>query len=209
MMTLHFFVILQKVPNIIRRLFCSFYTAINKMDKSNNEQLNPKAGRHRLYSNEQRKDRNRQAQAAFRTRRNNYTKSLEETVLNFKEQIAALEKTQNEAIDRALRAEERCNQLDFEVMFLRQSLQFILRENQRTQLLSPAMLLSSSVENVEHTPYVDVYPEILENYNNTPQSLSPFQDNDESCLIKKPVSSLPGFKSKGKYVRAIQRNVGS
>lgn len=90
-----------------------------------------KAGRHRIYSNEQRKDRNRKAQAAFRDRRNNYTKTLEVALLKFEDKIQGLEDAQIKSIKRAEVAEERCSWLDSEVASLQKLLQIALVENQR------------------------------------------------------------------------------
>lgn len=47
---------------------------------SSPETKRKQGGRHRMFSNEQRKDRNRLAQAAFRERRSQYTKTLEATI---------------------------------------------------------------------------------------------------------------------------------
>lgn len=47
---------------------------------SSPETKRKQGGRHRMFSNEQRKDRNRLAQAAFRERRSQYTKTLESTI---------------------------------------------------------------------------------------------------------------------------------
>lgn len=90
-----------------------------------------KAGRHRIYSNEQRKDRNRKAQAAFRDRRNNYTKTLEDALLKYKDKIQDLEDSRTSSIQQAKTIEERCDRLDSEVTSLQKLLQQVLAENQR------------------------------------------------------------------------------
>ncbi|ORZ03084.1 hypothetical protein BCR43DRAFT_482716 [Syncephalastrum racemosum] len=48
-------------------------------------------GRHRIFTAEQRKDRNRLAQAAFRERRNQYTSTLEKTVIELETIIRELQ----------------------------------------------------------------------------------------------------------------------
>jgi molybdopterin converting factor small subunit len=97
----------------------------------NQEMTSSKAGRHRLYSNEQRKDRNRQAQAAFRDRRSKYTKTLEVAILKFEDTIEELKETNTKSIQRAELAEEQCSQLNSEVNNLQKLLQMALAENQR------------------------------------------------------------------------------
>jgi phage shock protein A len=95
------------------------------------EQISSKAGRHRLYSNEQRKDRNRQAQAAFRDRRSKYTKTLEAAMLKYEDTIESLKEDNNTLIQRAEAAEQRSTKLDSEVANLQKLLQMALAENQR------------------------------------------------------------------------------
>jgi predicted nuclease with TOPRIM domain len=102
-----------------------------KMKTLNTNECVSKAGRHRLYSNEQRKDRNRQAQAAFRDRRSKYTKDLEAAVLKFEEKIKTLEETNSRTTERAQLAEDRCTQLNLEVTSLQKLLQITLADNQR------------------------------------------------------------------------------
>lgn len=52
-------------------------------------------GRHRIFTAEQRKDRNRLAQAAFRERRSQYTSTLENTVVELEAIIRELQVNQN------------------------------------------------------------------------------------------------------------------
>jgi hypothetical protein len=92
-----------------------------------------KVGRHRLYSKEQRKDRNRQAQAAFRDRRSKYTKNLEAAMVKFEEKIKTLEEINSKTAERAQLAEECCTKLDSEVVSLQKLLQIALADNQRLQ----------------------------------------------------------------------------
>lgn len=105
--------------------------------------VSSKAGRHRLYSNEQRKDRNRQAQAAFRDRRSKYTKTLEVAILKFEDTIEELKEINTKSLQRAEVAEERCVQLTSEVTNLQKLLQMALAENQR--LLQSMCILSVRV----------------------------------------------------------------
>lgn len=62
-------------------------------------------GRHRIFTAEQRKDRNRLAQAAFRERRNQYTRTLENTVVEL------------EAIIRELQVHMKFDLKDFIILF--------------------------------------------------------------------------------------------
>lgn len=89
-----------------------------------------KLGRHRLYSNEQRKDRNREAQAAFRVRRNNYTETLELAAIKNEKTIEDLKSANEKNIQRAEVAEQRCAQLDYQVASLEKLLQVALAENE-------------------------------------------------------------------------------
>ncbi|CAO3629232.1 unnamed protein product [Mucor hiemalis] len=116
-----------------------------------NMQVMSKAGRHRLYSNEQRKDRNRQAQAAFRDRRSKYQKTLEAAMLKYEDTIEDLKQENMKSTERAVEAEQRCRTLDAEVADLRKSLQLALAENQR--------ILSSSYVATPGSPSYSV-PEI-------------------------------------------------
>lgn len=111
--------------------FCCF--AQKKMANETSVQGAPKVGRHRVYSNEQRKDRNRQAQAAFRDRRSKYTQSLENAIINFEETIKNLKETNNQSIKRAQMAEERSHHLASEVVSLQRLLEMALADNQRLQ----------------------------------------------------------------------------
>ncbi|EPB85906.1 hypothetical protein HMPREF1544_07322 [Mucor circinelloides 1006PhL] len=103
------------------------------MTNETSVQSAPKVGRHRVYSNEQRKDRNRQAQAAFRDRRSKYTQSLENAIINFEETIKNLKETNNQSIKRAQMAEERSHHLASEVVSLQKLLEMALADNQRLQ----------------------------------------------------------------------------
>jgi predicted RNase H-like nuclease (RuvC/YqgF family) len=95
------------------------------------ESTSSKAGRHRLYSNEQRKDRNRQAQAAFRDRRSKYTKTLETAILKFEDTIERLKEANTKSNERAQIAQDRCAELEAEVNSLQKLVQMTLTENQR------------------------------------------------------------------------------
>ncbi|GAA5813686.1 hypothetical protein MFLAVUS_007172 [Mucor flavus] len=106
-----------------------------------------KLGRHRLYSNEQRRDRNREAQAAFRVRRNNYTETLELAAIKNEKTIEDLKSANEKNIQRAEVAEQRCAQLDYQVASLEKLLQVALAENElaaqnKTPDTSPASYIS-------------------------------------------------------------------
>lgn len=103
------------------------------MTKESTVQGAPKVGRHRVYSNEQRKDRNRQAQAAFRDRRSKYTQTLETAIANFEETIMNLKESNNQTMKRAQAAEERSHHLASEVASLQRLLEMALADNQRLQ----------------------------------------------------------------------------
>lgn len=109
-------------------------------------QCTSKPGRHRLYSNEQRKDRNRQAQAAFRDRRSKYTRDLETTIIKFEEKIKILEETNSKTVERAELSEKRCIQLDLEVVSLQKLLQIALVDNQKLQAQAALNSLQSKSE---------------------------------------------------------------
>ncbi|KAI8060303.1 hypothetical protein BC940DRAFT_312264 [Gongronella butleri] len=83
-------------------------------------------GRHRIFTNEQRKVRNRQAQAAFRQRRTAYTKTLETTIEQMEAQMATMEMHAIEADKRADQAEKRCVQLEAAYLNVHRILQCLL-----------------------------------------------------------------------------------
>ncbi|KAL9557175.1 hypothetical protein MBANPS3_001517 [Mucor bainieri] len=101
--------------------------------EASTQQAAPKVGRHRVYSNEQRKDRNRQAQAAFRDRRSKYTQTLETAIVNFEETIKNLKESNTHIMERAQMAEERSHHLASEVVSLQRLLEMALADNQRLQ----------------------------------------------------------------------------
>ncbi|KAG2231867.1 hypothetical protein INT48_006059 [Thamnidium elegans] len=101
------------------------------MSSSMMSEASSKVGRHRLYSNEQRKDRNRKAQAAFRVRRNKYTETLELAATKNEKTIEDLKSANEKNIQRAEVAEQRCVQLDSQVASLEKLLQAALAENER------------------------------------------------------------------------------
>ncbi|ORX49098.1 hypothetical protein DM01DRAFT_1385244 [Hesseltinella vesiculosa] len=104
-------------------------------------------GRHRVFTNEQRKVRNRQAQAAFRHRRNEHKKTLESTIQDLKQQQAVLEQTALEAIRRAEHSEKRCMALQAAYLSASRALQYLLPDmsgSLATSSASPDSCLSSS-----------------------------------------------------------------
>ncbi|KAG2202648.1 hypothetical protein INT47_002080 [Mucor saturninus] len=114
---------------------------MNNLERS--ESLS-KAGRHRIYTNEQRKDRNRKAQAAFRDRRNNYTKTLEDVLLKYEDKIQDLEDLHTASIQQVKVTEERCQWLGNELASVQKLLQLALAENQR--------LLQNTMETLPVSP---------------------------------------------------------
>ncbi|KAI8077274.1 uncharacterized protein B0P05DRAFT_544314 [Gilbertella persicaria] len=102
-----------------------------------------KAGRHRIYTNEQRKARNREAQAAFRDRRNKHTKTLEDSIVHFETMIKDLKESNIQTTERAEQAEERCRHLESELSCLQKLVQTVLIDNQKLQYQLDAFLISS------------------------------------------------------------------
>ncbi|KAI8139186.1 hypothetical protein BJV82DRAFT_672769 [Fennellomyces sp. T-0311] len=99
-----------------------------------------KGGRHRIFTEEQRKDRNRLAQAAFRARRSEYTHTLEETVVGLETIVKELQDSNRETSNRADAAEAKCQMLKEQLQHLHHELNAALLENR--QLL--ALLDSTS-----------------------------------------------------------------
>lgn len=144
------------------------------IEKNNQPVHVSKAGRHRLYSNEQRKDRNRQAQAAFRDRRSKYQKTLEAAMLKYEDTIEELKRENLKSTERATEAEQRCSTLDAEVADLRKSLQLALAENQRilSTIATPGSP-SYSVPEI-NSPPPSVITSVIPNYDflfDSPQGL--------------------------------------
>lgn len=121
--------------------------------ESNVQHPPPKVGRHRVYSNEQRKDRNRQAQAAFRDRRSKYTQTLESAIVTFEETIKHLKEFNNETMKRAQVAEERSHHLASQVVSLQRLLEMALADNQR--LHTQVVALGSSNDILPLSPNSD------------------------------------------------------
>ncbi|CAO3581876.1 unnamed protein product [Absidia cylindrospora] len=93
----------------------------------NNKKQN--AGRHRLYTNEQRKDRNRQAQAAFRARQSLNSKTQKETITELQHMVDMLQETTLEANERASFAEKRCVLLENENQQLKTTMTCFLAQS--------------------------------------------------------------------------------
>ncbi|KAG2174371.1 hypothetical protein INT43_004394 [Umbelopsis isabellina] len=112
----------------------------NRQDELENSISKRKqVGRHRIFTNEQRKDRNRLAQAAFRERRSQYTKELESVVEDLETIIKELQES-NRATSRQLDEvkEENGNlrQLALSVVMENRSLQSKLKSTQSRHTLS-------------------------------------------------------------------------
>ncbi|KAI9494597.1 hypothetical protein BDB00DRAFT_295775 [Zychaea mexicana] len=99
-----------------------------------------KGGRHRIFTEEQRKDRNRLAQAAFRARRSEYTHTLEQTVVGLESIVKELQDSNRQTSTRADAAEARCQLLKDRLRHLHEQLHAALLENQR---LSSAQVTAS------------------------------------------------------------------
>jgi hypothetical protein len=81
---------------------------------SPSEPKRKQGGRHRMFTNEQRKDRNRLAQAAFRERRSQYTKTLESTIKNLETIICELQdsnRATNQQLDKTTEESVKLRQL--------------------------------------------------------------------------------------------------
>ena len=95
-----------------------------------------KVGRKRIYTNEQRKERNRKAQADFRVRRNKYTKSLESAMLQFEILIKELKEENSKLAERAQQAEQRYNDLNAQMNLIQSFLYPVSVSNQDVQVLA-------------------------------------------------------------------------
>ncbi|KAG0173650.1 hypothetical protein DFQ30_007272 [Apophysomyces sp. BC1015] len=81
------------------------------------------------FGSEQRKDRNRLAQAAFRARRSKYTQSIEQTLLRLDKVVEELQESNRVANERAEKAEKTCAKLQAESQTLRHCLVIALADN--------------------------------------------------------------------------------
>ncbi|KAG2218303.1 hypothetical protein INT45_003646 [Circinella minor] len=90
-----------------------------------------KGGRHRIFTEEQRKDRNRLAQAAFRARKSEYTTTLENTVVGLESIVKELQDSNRQTSSRADAAEAQCQLLEQQLQKLYQQLHSSLLENQQ------------------------------------------------------------------------------
>ncbi|KAI9498190.1 hypothetical protein BDB00DRAFT_801534 [Zychaea mexicana] len=93
--------------------------------------MRPHGGRHRIFTEEQRKVRNRQAQAAFRERRSQYTQTLEQTIVGLENIIEELQESNRNTSVRADVAEQRCTDLEKHNQLLHQLIVTVTAENQR------------------------------------------------------------------------------
>lgn len=116
------------------------FSSENRQNESENSISKRKqVGRHRMFTNEQRRDRNRMAQAAFRERRSQYTKELESVVEDLETIIKELQES-NRATTRQLDEvkEENGNlrQLALSVVMENRTLQNKLKSSQSRHTLS-------------------------------------------------------------------------
>ncbi|KAJ2961531.1 hypothetical protein NQZ79_g3280 [Umbelopsis isabellina] len=105
----------------------------NRRDGSENSILKRKqVGRHRIFTNEQRKDRNRLAQAAFRERRSQYTKELKSVVEDLETIIKELQESNRETsrqLDEVKEENGNLRQLALAVIIENRSLQSHLKSS--------------------------------------------------------------------------------
>ncbi|KAI8390176.1 hypothetical protein BD560DRAFT_380153 [Blakeslea trispora] len=118
------------------------------MKNRNETSASPKVGRQRIYTNEQRKERNRKAQAAFRLRRDKYTKALEDTMLQLKTSLGKLEEKNLELAERVQQAEQRYSELNTQMMLIQSLLHPISTDNLVEQTLANISKIVYFVESV-------------------------------------------------------------
>ncbi|KAI8882591.1 hypothetical protein K501DRAFT_333936 [Backusella circina FSU 941] len=100
-------------------------------------------GRNRIYSSEERKDRNRTAQAAFRDRRSKYTQGLETALSVYENKVKVLEVSEKNLTERAESAEQRCSQLETKVADLQKMVEAMIAAASQTENIpSPTYSLS-------------------------------------------------------------------
>jgi phage shock protein A len=105
--------------------------------------MTSKAGRHRIYSSEERKDRNRTAQAAFRDRRNKYTQNVETALHLFEDKVKTLEASEKQLTERAQSAEHRCSQLESKVADLQRMIEaMMVKPTSPSKNIAPPPLIS-------------------------------------------------------------------
>jgi hypothetical protein len=100
-------------------------------------------GRHRIFSNEQRKDRNRLAQAAFRERRSQYTKELESAIEDLEKIITELQESNratSHQLDEVKEENDNLRQLSLTVILENRNLQSKLNVSHSTYSLSESHL---------------------------------------------------------------------
>ncbi|KAI9271530.1 hypothetical protein BDA99DRAFT_556762 [Phascolomyces articulosus] len=121
--------------------------SLSKEDHNDDFTANTKkshGGRHRIFTEEQRKVRNRLAQAAFRERRSQYTQTLQQTVLDLEKIIQELQESNRNTSVRAEIAEQRCVDLEKQNNLLQQLISTVSAENQRLLEQNPSSSSTSS-----------------------------------------------------------------
>ncbi|KAI8372636.1 hypothetical protein EDC96DRAFT_542148 [Choanephora cucurbitarum] len=118
---------------------------IQQMKNTSEPKTAAKVGRQRIYTNEQRKERNRKAQADFRVRRNKYTKSLESAMLQFEILIKKLKEENSKLAERAQKAEQRCNDLHAQMSLIQSLLHPVSMGNQDVQVLADTTNKNTSI----------------------------------------------------------------
>jgi chromosome segregation ATPase len=104
-----------------------------------------KGGRQRQFSNEQRKDRNRQAQAAFRERRSKHTKALEDTITDLRTMVQILQQNVMQTKERAEKAEKRCEFLENDCQHLKTTLACLMPQFSPPASCKPTRLLTQEI----------------------------------------------------------------
>ncbi|KAI8144035.1 hypothetical protein BJV82DRAFT_578097 [Fennellomyces sp. T-0311] len=122
-------------------------TASDKESHKESRIKRPHGGRHRIFTEEQRKVRNRLAQAAFRERRTQYTQTLESTIVDLENIIHELQESNRNTSARADVAEQRCADMEKQNKLLQELLAAVTTENhlllqQRQQQQQPNQFIS-------------------------------------------------------------------
>ncbi|CAO3679253.1 unnamed protein product [Umbelopsis ramanniana] len=132
---------------------------------SSPENKRKQGGRHRMFSNEQRKDRNRLAQAAFRERRSQYTKTLESTIDDLETIIRELQDSNRAASQQLDDTKEESDKL-------RQLLLTVINENHSLRRKMKSMNTAQKEQAVQYVPHQLPCSPVLSMAEDTSDSLS-------------------------------------
>ncbi|KAI9284090.1 hypothetical protein BC943DRAFT_326316 [Umbelopsis sp. AD052] len=158
---------------------------------SSPEPKRKQGGRHRLFSNEQRKDRNRLAQAAFRERRSQYTKTLECTIENLETIICELQDSNRATSQQLDDTKEESNKM-------RQLLLTVITENHNLRRKIKSMNTTQKDQVVQYASRQLPCSPVLSMTEDTSDSLSVSSENSNTVdnsflqfLMGLPPSSAP------------------